>query len=79
MIGEELSAWLELCPDGDTGRTELLVYAVARLAGHDAIEAAQRVERFEDDARVNWSSTYSPRRREVFETAERVLLAPQQP
>lgn len=70
MSGE----YLDEPVDGETGRTEMVAYAIARLAGKKPEEAARACKSFTDDARQGWDSIYTPKRREVFASVERTLL-----
>lgn len=68
------SGYLDEPVDGDTGRMEMVAYAIARLVGKKPEEAAKACKSFMDDAQQGWGSIYAPKRREVFDSVERTLL-----
>lgn len=59
--------------DADEGRTEMMAYVAARVAGSPPEKAASQAGDFVSDAKQTWTAGF-PTRRELFATVERTLL-----
>lgn len=68
--------WLDQRAYGDSLRTELVVYAIARLSGADGITAARQTKTFVTYVTDNWSYFSDPTRREIFTALEAVIFQP---
>ena len=75
-LPREVEEWLHAAVDLATGRTDLIAYTVARLAGLDPTQSVASAILFEMDAVRTWSSPDNPTRGELFATAERTILPP---